>query len=436
MNLTADLHSFMDGCYAVHSALLPVAYVLCFYGYIESMTFAKGDWHAQFMGIVKVTIVVILIMGYSDGVKQLTAAFYSTVENLQSNNNVFKNILNAHLGKPPAAWDFANYILYSATGIFKSIGQLGLFIIGLLQNIAIGLLIAISPITLGFLATSITRNSGIKFLSTSLTVAAWPIAICLVDLLIAAIAETVIANSALVLSGAGAPQQISYYIKMQQWGILVVLYALTCIVPLTLYVLGIAWLQYVFAGANPALTMLSSTTGAVAASAGMARLAGAGAGGAAAGGATGAGAGASGGSLPASGSGIGTQGSRSISPQQPLASPMSVPGANSNAESSAPQNVSQGVGISPKGAYIVAPGASYSTASKGDVAKSPDGKYSAKQLSADQFAISGEGIAHRTVNGNIGNPQTLAAAYNQSMMYSGSRGRSPAHPKQSADSSS
>ena len=65
-----------------------------------------------------------------------------------------------------------------------------LLVLRFFQEFAIAGLIAVSPLLVGFLFLSYTQSLGIQFGVTSLTVLLWHVAICLVDIVIQAISDT------------------------------------------------------------------------------------------------------------------------------------------------------------------------------------------------------------------------------------------------------
>jgi hypothetical protein len=68
-----------------------------------------------------------------------------------------------------------------------------LILLRFFQQFAIAGLIAVSPLLIGFLFFSYTQSLGLQFGVTSLTVLLWHVAICLVDIVIQAISDTLFA---------------------------------------------------------------------------------------------------------------------------------------------------------------------------------------------------------------------------------------------------
>jgi hypothetical protein len=88
---------------------------------------------------------------------------------------------------------------------FQGIGRFMLLVLRFFQEFAIAGLIAVSPLLIGFLFFSYTQSLGIQFGVTSLTVLLWHVAICLVDIVIQAISDTLfmpITANNLVQAGA------------------------------------------------------------------------------------------------------------------------------------------------------------------------------------------------------------------------------------------
>ncbi len=73
---------------------------------------------------------------------------------------------------------------------FQGIGRFMLILLRFFQEFAIAGLIAVSPLLIGFLFFSYTQSLGVQFGVTSLTVLLWHVAICLVDIVIQAISDT------------------------------------------------------------------------------------------------------------------------------------------------------------------------------------------------------------------------------------------------------
>jgi hypothetical protein len=73
---------------------------------------------------------------------------------------------------------------------FQGIGRFMLILLRFFQEFAIAGLIVVSPLLIGFLFFSYTQSLGIQFGVISLTVLLWHVAICLVDIVIQAISDT------------------------------------------------------------------------------------------------------------------------------------------------------------------------------------------------------------------------------------------------------
>ena len=73
---------------------------------------------------------------------------------------------------------------------FQGIGRFMLMLLRFFQEFAIAGLIAVSPLLIGFLFFSYTQSLGVQFGVTSLTVLLWHVAICLVDIAIQVISDT------------------------------------------------------------------------------------------------------------------------------------------------------------------------------------------------------------------------------------------------------
>ena len=93
--------------------------------------------------------------------------------------------------QPSDSWTNLGKIVPAAIGyFFQGIGRFMLILLRFFQEFAIAGLIAVSPLLIGFLFFSYTQSLGVQFGVTSLTVLLWHVAICLVDIVIQAISDT------------------------------------------------------------------------------------------------------------------------------------------------------------------------------------------------------------------------------------------------------
>jgi hypothetical protein len=119
----------------------------------------------------------------------------------------FVQLLSSRIQNQPSdSWTNLGKIVPAAIGyFFQGIGRFMLLVLRFFQEFAIVGLIAVSPLFIGFLFFSYTQSLGIQFGVTSLTVLLWHIAICLVDIVIQAISDTLfmpITANNLVQAGA------------------------------------------------------------------------------------------------------------------------------------------------------------------------------------------------------------------------------------------
>jgi hypothetical protein len=104
----------------------------------------------------------------------------------------FVQLLSSRIANQPSdSWTNLGKIVPAAIGyFFQGIGRFMLLVLHFFQEFAIAGLIAVSPLLIGFLFFSYTQSLGIQFGVTSLTVLLWHLAICLVDIVIQAISDT------------------------------------------------------------------------------------------------------------------------------------------------------------------------------------------------------------------------------------------------------
>ena len=408
---------------ALRETLLPITYFLCFLGFVECVARSRGDGESILMFFISIACIVILAANYPTGLRLLRDGINSMMDTHNAHvSNIFYQILNANLTNEPSMWDVGNYILYGIIKLLQGIGKVGIIIIELLQTVSLLALVGISPLLIGMLATSWTRSAGVRFLMTSLIICMWTIGIAIVDLVLFGLGQYIFAAAigtgaagAIGAFGTGAAAGISLTTLALPSLVLVV--AIAAFVPIALYLAIPIIMHAVMLGANPLTSALSAGAGLAATAigitaAGAARTMSTAVGMTAAGAAS-----ATSGSAGPNSSGSG----QNIAPaSQDISAPLpSPPGGQSASVAGVTQYAS--------GAYGAAPGATYSTAPVGHQADAPGGGMTATQIDAASFSVTtAEGASH-AFRGNIGSPQTLAAAYNSvSSTATSARSASPA----------
>jgi hypothetical protein len=130
-------------------------------------------------------------------------------------NAKFVQLLNSRIENQPSdSWTDLGKVVPAAIGMFfQGIGRFMLIVLRFFQDFAIAGLIAVSPLLIGFLFLSHTQSLGIQFGVTSLTVLLWHVAICLVDLVIVAISDTLF----IPITTGGLVQVTQNLIMIQSW---------------------------------------------------------------------------------------------------------------------------------------------------------------------------------------------------------------------------
>ena len=134
-----------------------------------------------------------LIAGYPSAMKTGQQAFIEMRSKFTTARDAkFVQLLSSRIQNQPSdSWTNLGKIVPAAIGyFFQGIGRFMLILLRFFQEFAIAGLIAVSPLLIGFLFFSYTQSLGIQFGVTSLTVLLWHVAICLVDIVIQAISDT------------------------------------------------------------------------------------------------------------------------------------------------------------------------------------------------------------------------------------------------------
>ena len=127
----------------------------------------------------------------------------------------FVQLLRSRIQNQPSdSWTDLGKIVPAAIGyFFQGIGRFMLLVLEFFQQFAIAGLVAVSPLLIGFLFFSPTQSLGIQFGVTSLTVLLWHVAICLVDIVIAAISDLLFTP----ITTGGIEQIAGNMIIVQNW---------------------------------------------------------------------------------------------------------------------------------------------------------------------------------------------------------------------------
>ena len=154
---------------------------------------AGSDARAVLGALLRTIIVVALIAGYPSAMKTGQQAFIEMRSKFTTARDAkFVQLLSSRIQNQPSdSWTNLGKIVPAAIGyFFQGIGRFMLILLRFFQEFAIAGLIAVSPLLIGFLFFSYTQSLGLQFGVTSLTVLLWHVAICLVDIVIQAISDT------------------------------------------------------------------------------------------------------------------------------------------------------------------------------------------------------------------------------------------------------
>jgi hypothetical protein len=177
----------------IRTLLMPFAFLLCVLGLGEMGWRAGLDARAVLGALLRTIVVVTLIAGYPTAMKTGQQAFLEMRGKFTSTRDAkFVQLLSSRIQNQPSdSWTNLGKIVPAAIGyFFQGIGRFMLILLRFFQEFAIAGLIAVSPLLIGFLFFSYTQSLGVQFGVTSLTVLLWQVAICLVDIVIQAISDT------------------------------------------------------------------------------------------------------------------------------------------------------------------------------------------------------------------------------------------------------
>ena len=400
----------------IREALLPVTYFMCFLGLVETTAKSRGDGERIVMYFITLACIAILTANYPTAINILRDAIKSTIDTTREHtSNLFYQIVTAKLPEQPWVTDVGNYILYGIIKLLQGIGTVGIIIVSVLQNASLLALVAISPILIGMLATSWTQAAGARFLMTTIIICMWQIGVSLVDLVLYAIGQYIFAGAIAVGGGAGAGAigagtAAGISLTTLALPAVVLAMAIAAFVPIALYLAVPIVMHAVMLGANPLTSVLSAGAG-IAASGAAAVTAG-----------TTSVIGTSRAFAQLGGGGEGgSQSTKQISGSGPIGNAAPGNDMSPNAGVSGPAlsngTASQAAGVGgvvrqASGAFAVAPGATYSTASAGSKLEAPGDSGMSAVQGMGEFSVTSSSGESRTFKGNIGNPHELAAAYN------------------------
>jgi hypothetical protein len=188
-----SLTNLYNAAFEIRTLLMPFAFVLCVIGIGEMGWRAGSDTRAILGALLKTILVVCLLAGYPSAMEGGQRAFAEMRREFTNARDAkFVQLLRSRIDNPPSdSWtDLAKVVPATIGMFFQGIGRFMLVVLTFFQNFAIAGLIAVSPLLLGFLFLSYTQSLGIQFAVTSLTVLLWHVAICLVDIVIVAISDT------------------------------------------------------------------------------------------------------------------------------------------------------------------------------------------------------------------------------------------------------
>ncbi len=200
----------------IRTLLMPFAFVLCVMGIGEMGWRAGSDTRAILGALLKTILIVGLLAGYPSAMDNGQKAFVEMRGKFTNARDAkFVQLLRSHIDNPPSdSWTDLGKVVPAAIGMFfQGIGRFMLIVLTFFQNFAIAGLIAVSPLLLGFLFLSYTQSLGVQFCVTSLTVLLWHVAICLVDIVIVAISDTLFGP----ITTGGLIQTAQNVIVVQSW---------------------------------------------------------------------------------------------------------------------------------------------------------------------------------------------------------------------------
>ncbi len=211
-----SLSNLYEAALEIRTLLMPFAFVLCVIGIGEMGWRAGSDTRAILGALVKTILIVCLLVGYPSAMENGQKAFVEMRTKFTNARNAkFVQLLNSRIENQPSDfWTDLGKVVPAAIGMFfQGIGRFMLIVLRFFQDFAIAGLIAVSPLLIGFLFLSHTQSLGVQFGVTSLTVLLWHVAICLVDIVIVAISDTLF----IPITTGGLVQVTQNLIMIQSW---------------------------------------------------------------------------------------------------------------------------------------------------------------------------------------------------------------------------
>jgi hypothetical protein len=200
----------------IRTLLMPFAFILCVIGIGEMGWRAGSDSRAILGVLLKCIVIATLIAGYPDIMKAGQASFIELRNKFTNARDAkFVQLLGSTVQNQPseAITDIGKIVPAAIGYFFQGIGRFMLLVLRFFQEFAIAGLIAVSPLSIGFLFLSYTQSVGVHFGVTSLTVLLWHVAICLVDITIQLISDVLF----LPITTGGLVQVAQNIIVVQNW---------------------------------------------------------------------------------------------------------------------------------------------------------------------------------------------------------------------------
>ena len=229
-----SLSNLYSAAFEIRTLMMPFAFVLCVIGIGEMGWRAGSDTRAILGALLKTILIVGLLVGYPaamDGGQKAFVEMRSKFTNARDAK--FVQLLRSRIENQPSdSWTDLGKIVPAAIGMFfQGIGRFMLLVLRFFQEFAIAGLIAVSPLLIGFLFFTPTQSLGIQFGVTSLTVLLWHVAICLVDIVIVAISDTLFAP----ITTGGLVQAGQNLIVVQNWLLFPFIMAFAAIITVFFY---------------------------------------------------------------------------------------------------------------------------------------------------------------------------------------------------------
>lgn len=229
-----SLSNLYDAALEIRTLMMPFAFVLCVIGIGEMGWRAGSDARAILGALIKVVLIVGLLASYPTMMDGGQKAFIEMRNKFTSARDAkFIQLLRSRVENQPSdsITDIGKIVPAAIGYFFQGIGRFMLTVLVFFQNFAIAGLIAVSPLLIGFLFFSPTQSLGIQFGVTSLTVLLWHVAICLVDIVIVAISDTLFAP----ITTGGLVQAGQNLIVVQNWLLFPFIMAFAAIITVFFY---------------------------------------------------------------------------------------------------------------------------------------------------------------------------------------------------------